>query len=80
MDIKRINEYQVRCAITEEEIAEIRAGQEAAKANPGIYGEYAKHRDLTMEEIEANIAAGKPYPIVPRPPDVRMLRGRVYLK
>ena len=51
------------CFLTEDEIAEIRAGQEAAKVNPGIYGQYAKHRDLTMEEIEANIASGKPYVI-----------------
>ena len=51
------------CFLTEEEIAEIRAGQEAEKANPGIYGAYAKNRDLSMEEIEANLAAGKSYVI-----------------
>lgn len=49
------------CFLTEEEIAEIRAGQEAEKANPGIYGEYARSRTLTYEEIEANINEGKPY-------------------
>ena len=49
------------CFLTEEEIAEIRAGQEAAKANPGIYGQYAKSRDLSLEEIEANLAKGLPY-------------------
>lgn len=49
------------CFLTEEEIAEIRAGQEAAKLNPGIYGEFAKHRNLSYEEIEENIKAGKPY-------------------
>lgn len=49
------------CFLTEEEIAEIRAGQEAEKANPGIYGQYAKSRELTYEEIEANINEGKPY-------------------
>lgn len=49
------------CFLTEEEIAEIRAGQEAAKANPGIYGEYAKSRNLSFEEIEENIKAGKSY-------------------
>ena len=49
------------CFLTEEEIAEIRAGQEAKKANPGIYGQYAKSRELTYEEIEANINEGKPY-------------------
>lgn len=49
------------CFLTEEEIAEIRAHQEAEKLNPGIYGEFAKCRDLSFEEIEANIKAGKPY-------------------
>lgn len=49
------------CFLTEEEISEIRAGQEAEKANPGIYGEYARSRTLTYEEIEANINEGKPY-------------------
>ena len=48
------------CFLTEEEIAEIRAGQEAAKANPGIYGEYAKSRELSYEEILENLNAGKP--------------------
>lgn len=49
------------CFLTEEEIAEIRAGQEAAKVNPGIYGDYAKSRDLSYEEIEENLKAGKAY-------------------
>lgn len=51
------------CFLTEDEIAEIRAGQEADKVNPGIYCEYARCRDLTLEEIEANINAGKSYVI-----------------
>ncbi len=51
------------CFLTEEEIAEIHAKQEAEKANPGIYGKWAASRSLTMEEIEANLAAGKPYVI-----------------
>lgn len=51
------------CFLTEEEITEIRAGQEASKANPGIYGIYAKNRGLSIEEIEANLAAGKSYVI-----------------
>ncbi len=49
------------CFLTEEEIAEIRAGQEAEKANPGIYGKYAKSRDLSLDDIKANLEAGKPY-------------------
>ncbi len=49
------------CFLTEEELAEIRAEQEANKETTGIYGKYARSRDLTLEEIEANIQAGKPY-------------------
>ena len=50
------------CFLSEEEIADIRAQQEAAKETTGIYGKYAeKNRNLTYEEIEVNICAGKPY-------------------
>jgi glutamyl-tRNA synthetase len=47
------------CFMSEEEIADIRAMQEANKLNPGVYGEYAKHRDLSYEEVEARLAAGE---------------------
>lgn len=49
------------CFLTEEEITAIRAKQEAEKQNPGIYGEFAVHKNLSLEEVEANIKAGKPY-------------------
>ena len=49
------------CFLTEEELAAIREDQEANKETTGIYGKYAVSRNLTIEEIEANIAAGKPY-------------------
>lgn len=49
------------CFLTEEEIGEIRAGQEAAKVNPGIYGAYAKSRELSYEEIEEKIQNGESY-------------------
>ena len=49
------------CFLTEEELSDIRAQQEAIKANPGIYGKWAVSRDLTLEQIEENIKAGKPY-------------------
>lgn len=49
------------CFLTEDEIAEIRSKQELAKQNPGIYGEFAAHRKLSLEDVEANIKAGKPY-------------------
>ncbi|MCR4804199.1 MAG: glutamate--tRNA ligase, partial [Clostridia bacterium] len=47
------------CFMSEEEIAQIRADQEANKINPGIWGPYARHRDLSMEEVEAHLAAGE---------------------
>ena len=50
------------CFLTEDELAEIRSAQEAAKETTGIYGRYAeKSRNLSYEEIEENIKAGKPY-------------------
>ncbi len=49
------------CFCTEEELDAVRAKQEEAKVLTGYYGEYAVCRNLTMEEIEANLAAGKPY-------------------
>lgn len=49
------------CFLTEEEITEIRAEQEANKVNPGIYGRYAKSRQLSLEEIEEKLKAGMPY-------------------
>ncbi|MGN0704074.1 MAG: glutamate--tRNA ligase [Lentihominibacter sp.] len=50
------------CFLTEDELAAIRQTQEAAKETTGIYGKYAEaSRNLSLEEIEANIRAGKPY-------------------
>lgn len=50
------------CFLTEDELAEIRSAQEAAKETTGIYGRYAeKSRNLSYEEIEENIKADKPY-------------------
>ena len=49
------------CFMTEEEIEAIRAEQEANKINPGIYGEYAKHRNLSFEEIERRLSAGEDF-------------------
>ena len=51
------------CFLTEDEINNIRGEQETAKANPGIYGEYALHRSLTMDQIEGYLAKGLPYTI-----------------
>lgn len=51
------------CFLTEDEIAHIRKTQEENKETPGIYGRYASCRDLSLEEIQANVEAGKPYVI-----------------
>ena len=49
------------CFLTEEEIGEIRQKQEEEKKNPGIYGDYAACRELSLEEIETKLAAGESY-------------------
>lgn len=49
------------CFCTAEELDELRAKQEAEGVNPGYYGKYAVCRNLSYEEIEENIKAGKPY-------------------
>ena len=49
------------CFCTEEELDAVRAKQEEEKVLTGYYGEYAVCRALSMEEIEANLAAGKSY-------------------
>ncbi|MEG0292128.1 MAG: glutamate--tRNA ligase [Anaerovoracaceae bacterium] len=51
------------CFMTEDEIAAVRAEQEANKENPGIYGKYALNRELTLEEIKEKINEGMPYVI-----------------
>ena len=49
------------CFMSEEEIAAIREEQSANKIDPGIYGKYAKHRDLSFEEVEQRIKEGQPW-------------------
>ncbi len=49
------------CFCTEEELNEMRQQQQEMKINFGYYGPWAKCRDLTFEQIEENIQAGKPY-------------------
>ena len=51
------------CFCTEEEMEEVRNKQTENKLLPGYYGEFAKCRNLTEEEIYANLKAGKPYVI-----------------
>ncbi len=51
------------CFCTEEELDEIRQEQEKVKANPGYYGKWAKHRDLSFDEIKEKKEAGMEYVI-----------------
>ncbi|MGN0817400.1 MAG: glutamate--tRNA ligase [Candidatus Coproplasma sp.] len=51
------------CFCTEEELDKVREEQTANKEITGYYGKYAKCRNLTEEQIYANLAAGKPYVI-----------------
>ncbi len=49
------------CFCTEEELDHVRKEQEEQKELTGYYGKYAVCRNLTIEEIEANLLAGKSY-------------------
>ncbi len=49
------------CFCTEEDLSAIREKQEANKIRTGYHGEWAKHRDITVEEAESLIADGKPF-------------------
>ena len=63
------------CFMTEDEIAEIRKEQEAQKELPGIYGKYAKYRDITADEAQARIENGDEYVVrlkSPGKPDGRI--------
>ncbi len=51
------------CFCSEGALEEIRNHQTENKLLPGYYGEFAKCRKLSEEEIYANLAAGKPYVI-----------------
>lgn len=51
------------CFCTEEELAAIREAQEELKENPGYYGKWAKHRNLSLEEIESRIEQGQSFVI-----------------
>ena len=50
------------CFCTSEELTALREQQEAdGAAITGYFGRYAKCRDLSLDEIKANISAGKPW-------------------
>lgn len=49
------------CFMTEEELSAVRENQESEKKLPGIYGEYAKYRSITVEEAKKRIENGEEY-------------------
>ncbi|MCR5469257.1 MAG: glutamate--tRNA ligase, partial [Lachnospiraceae bacterium] len=49
------------CFCTEETLEEVRKQQDEAKILTGYYGKYATCRNLTLDEITANLDAGKEY-------------------
>ena len=49
------------CFCTEEDLTAMREQQEANKENFGYYGKYAIWRDRSIEDIQAEISAGKPW-------------------
>ena len=49
------------CFCTEEDLTAMREQQEANKENFGYYGKYAIWRDRSIEDIQAEINAGKPW-------------------
>ena len=51
------------CFCTAEELAEVREIQESQKIRTGYHGEWAKHRNITLEETKALINEGKPFVI-----------------
>lgn len=49
------------CFCTEEELAAMRETQEANKETTGYYGKYAIWRDRSLEDVKAQLDAGKPW-------------------
>lgn len=49
------------CFMTEEELSSIREKQEGEKLLPGVYGEFAKYRNITVEEAQKRIQNGDEY-------------------
>ncbi len=56
------------CFMSEEELSKIRELQEANKELPGVWGDYAKFRDITVEEAKKRIEAGEEYVVRLRSP------------
>ncbi len=51
------------CFMTSEELDKMREEQTINKVRSGVYGKYAKNRDLTLDEISNKISSGEKYVI-----------------
>lgn len=51
------------CFCTEAELSEIHEAQAALKENFGYYGKWAKHRELSLQEIQDRLDHGEPFVI-----------------
>ncbi len=58
------------CFATKEELADITARQQAAKLPTGYYGTWALWRDAAPDDVAARLAAGDPYVVRFRAPDL----------
>ncbi len=56
------------CFCSEEDLSRTRALQEENKLNIGYYGEYAVHRNFTVEQVREELSKGKPFALRIRAP------------
>ncbi len=64
------------CFCSEEDLNEIRSRQEEKKVTPGYYGEYAVHRNFTLEQVKEELSKGKSFVLrlkTPNNPDSRIV-------
>ncbi|MDD4504388.1 MAG: glutamate--tRNA ligase [Clostridiaceae bacterium] len=64
------------CFCSEEDLNKVRSQQEENKLNIGYYGEYAVHRNFTLEQVKEELSKGKPFVIrvkAPQKPDSRFV-------
>ena len=57
------------CFCTREQLAEVAEQQQKSKSNLGYYGDWARCRNLSLEEVQQQITAGTPYTVRFRSPD-----------
>ncbi|HYF83741.1 MAG TPA: glutamate--tRNA ligase [Clostridia bacterium] len=64
------------CFCSEEDLNKVRAQQEENKLQIGYYGEYAVHRNFTLEQVKEELSKGKSFVLrvkAPQKPDSRFI-------